>query len=52
MSRYFGSSKPVKWLRTKLGIEKPYALGWGEWDVVFGEINRCLIGLRRFSTIG
>lgn len=32
MSRYFGSSKPVKWLRTKLGIEKPHALGWGEWE--------------------
>jgi len=32
MSRYFGSSKPVKWLRTKFGIEKPYALGWGEWE--------------------
>ena len=33
MSRYYQGSKFFKWLRKKVfKIEKPVALGWGEWD--------------------
>jgi len=31
MSRHYSSSKPFEWLRKKLKIDKPNALGWGEW---------------------
>ena len=31
-SRHYSSSKPFRWLRKKLKIDKPTALGWGEWD--------------------
>ena len=29
---YFEESELVNRLRTRFGIDKPYALGWGEWD--------------------
>lgn len=33
MSRHYNSSAPVEWLRKKLfKVEKPDALGWGEWE--------------------
>lgn len=32
MSRYYSGSKPFEWLRKTLKINKPVALGWGEWD--------------------
>ena len=33
MGRYYSSSDTVQWLRNKVfKIEKPVALGWGEWD--------------------
>lgn len=32
MNRHYSSSKFVVWLRTKIfKIDKPYALGWGQW---------------------
>jgi hypothetical protein len=39
MSRYYAGSKPVNWLRKKLNIEKPTALGWGEWDTWDNELK-------------
>jgi len=30
--RYYSSSPFFKWLRKKVGIKKPVALAWGEWD--------------------
>jgi hypothetical protein len=32
MSRHYSSSAPVKWLRNKLNIDKPYALPWGGFE--------------------
>jgi hypothetical protein len=32
MSRHYSGSEPVNWLRTKLGINKPYALPWGGFE--------------------
>ena len=32
MTRHYAGSAPVEWLRKKLGINKPRALGWGEWE--------------------
>jgi hypothetical protein len=32
MARYYAHSKPFAALRKWFGIEKPYALQWGEWD--------------------
>ena len=32
-NRHYSSSKPVQWLRKKVfKIDKPVALGWGEWE--------------------
>lgn len=31
MNRYYAGSTPFRWLRKKLGVKKPTALGWGEW---------------------
>lgn len=32
MKHFFSEGKLVKKMRARLGIEKPYALPWGEWD--------------------
>lgn len=32
MNRYYSDSKIFRWLRAKLGVAKPYALQWGEWE--------------------
>lgn len=32
MNRYYADSKIFNWLRTKLGVTKPYALELGKWD--------------------
>jgi hypothetical protein len=32
MNRYYSESKLFVWLRKKFGINKPEALGWGEWE--------------------
>lgn len=32
MRAYYSDAKLFQWLRDKLGVSKPTALGWGEWD--------------------
>jgi hypothetical protein len=38
--RHYAGSRPFKWLREKLKIDKPYALPWGQWDVWDKELQR------------
>lgn len=40
MSRHYSSSDFVDWLRAKLKIEKPYALGLGQWEVWNDELKK------------
>jgi hypothetical protein len=40
MNRYYSESAPFNWLRSKLGIKKPVALRWGEWEKWDAELKK------------